>query len=67
MLAHPRGSELRREHREAEPCMEAATDCDHIWPTKRPTGRERDDELQALCRHHHSVKTQVYDRGVARR
>jgi len=48
-------------------CREPAAECDHIWPVKAATGRETDAELQALCSHHHSYKTQVFDRGITRR
>lgn len=62
-----RGFKLRREDEDAEPCGEAAAEVDHIVPTLRRTGREKQSELQTLCKAHHSRKTQVYDRGVERR
>lgn len=60
-------NEMRGTAIDAPRCREPATECDHIWPVKAATGRERDDEVQGLCKAHHSHKTQVYDRGEARR
>lgn len=39
-----------------------ATEVDHILP-KRLGGSDDDDNLQALCKHHHSSKTVREMRG----
>jgi 5-methylcytosine-specific restriction enzyme A len=42
-------------------CDRPSAHTDHIVADVRPTGRERDDELQALCQPHHSQKTATSD------
>ena len=51
-----------RRHPVCEMCGEPATQVDHIVPKSRGGGNEWEN-LQALCRRHHSAKSARYDGG----
>ena len=45
-------------------CLQSSTDADHIVP-KRDGGTDSMDNLQGLCKRHHSRKTRLEGRAVS--